>query len=332
MNRRSLLSAAAAAPFLAAAVAGVPASIRAIGAAGDPVAGAADGPAAAPAADPAVDPRLARYPRLVISLGEDRITAPRSVSAGPTLLIEDIDGAGPGHAFVLRVPDDVADAALADALRLGAPADETPEWFWRAEFVGNGDRAAAGRPAIAAVDLRPGRYLVGDPYRPAPEFAVFEATGGGEGRAPLPDFEVDARADLFEMGFKLPDRVATGRQVWEVTNTGAMLHEIAILPVPAGATPAEVETAVAADLAVEGGGDPAAARAAIDALGAGWAGWQTRLVAGVAVMSGQRAAYAQFDFAPGAYGAVCYVPEPTTMTPHLMLGMTAVFAVEPSAA
>lgn len=283
--------------------------------------------AAAQEAPPAaVDPRLAGYPTLTIRLGEERIEAPDSVAAGPTLLVEEVEGGDLGHAFVFRVPDDVSDAALADALTLGPPAEETPEWFWRADFVGNGDRAAPGRPATALVDLEPGRYIAGDAYRPASEFAVF--TADGDASAALPAIEADVRAELFEMGFRMPDQVPAGPRVWEVVNTGAMLHEIAVLPVPVGATPAEVEAAVGAELAVEQGGDPAAARAAIDALGPAWADWRTELAAGVAVLSPQRTSLAQFDLAPGTYGAVCYVPDPVTMTPHLMLGMTEVFTVE----
>jgi hypothetical protein len=282
----------------------------------------------ASAPDLAIDPRLADYPQLVIELNEERIEAPAAVAAGPTLLIEENPIEGPGHAFVLRVPDDVSDADLAASLGNAAPVEETPEWFWRAAFLGNGDRAAAGRPGIALVNLQPGRYVAGDPYRPASEFAVFEATG--DGSSELPAIATDGEADLFEMGFNLPEQIEAGRQVWEITNTGAMLHELAIMPVPAGATQEQVETAITAELEAEFGGDPAAARATIDGLGAEWKGWRGEhgLVAGVGVLSPQGTSYAQFDFAPGTYGVVCYVPEPNSMTPHVMFGMTAVFTVE----
>ena len=46
-----------------------------------------------------------------------------------------------------------------------------------------------------------------------------------------------------------------------------MLQEIAIFPVPEGATAEQIETAIGGELAVEFGGDPDAARATVDALG-----------------------------------------------------------------
>ncbi len=276
----------------------------------------------------ALDPRLAGYPELTIRLTEDGIEAPASASAGRTLLIEENDEEYPGHAFVLRIPDDVPEATISEALAGPAVAEETPEWFWRSEFMGNGDRAVLGRPAVALVDLEPGRYLVGDPFRPTDEFARFEVTVPADlTDAITTEPEADVVAELFEMGFTLPDDIPSGSQVWQVSNAGAMLHEIAIFPAPAGATAEQITAAVSAELEVEFGGDPAEARATIDALGPEWKGWSTDLVAGVGVLSPQRTSWAQFDLAPGAYGAVCFIPEPNSMTPHLMMGMTEVFLV-----
>ncbi len=275
----------------------------------------------------ALDPRLAGYPELTIRLTEDGIEAPASAPAGRTLLVEHNDENYPGHAFVLRIPDDVLDSAILEALAGPAVAEETPEWFWRAEFLGNGDRALPGRPAVALVDLIPGRYLVGDPFRPSDQFARFEVTAPASTADAASDPDADVIAELFEMGFALPDGVPAGRKVWEIRNTGAMLHEVAIFPVPTGATAEQVTAAVSAELEVEFGGDPARARATIDALGPDWKNWSADLVAGVGVLSPQRSSWTQFDLEPGTYGAVCFVPEPISMTPHLMMGMTDVFRV-----
>ncbi len=279
-------------------------------------------------ADPGdIDPRLAGYPELTIRLTESRIEAPASVSAGPTLLIEENTMPESGHAFILRVPDDVSAEELTSTLAGGSAAEETPEWFWRAEFLGNGDRATSDRPARALVELKPGRYIAGDPFRPATEYALFDVVGAADASNVFDAPEADVELDLFEMGFNLPAIVPSGPRVWEARNTGAMLHEIAIFPVPAGATPDEVEQAMAAELGTEFGGDAAEARAAIDALGPLWKGWNADLAAGIGVLSPQRVSWAEFALRPGAYGAVCFVPEQATGTPHLMLGMTAVFTV-----
>jgi hypothetical protein len=275
-----------------------------------------------------LDPRLAGYPEFTVRLTEERIETPASAVAGPTLIIQEQTVDEPGHAFVFRVPDDVPDAEIAEALAGPSVAEEAPEWFWRSEFVGTGDRAAIDRPARALVDLEPGRYIVGDPYRPATEYARFEVTENASPSAEqVANRDADVVAELFEMSFTLPEEVSAGSQIWEVSNTGAMLHEIAIFPVPNGATTEEIQAAISAELEAEFGGDPAKARATVDALGSEWEGWSSHLIAGVGVISPQRVSWAQFDLEPGTYGAVCYIPEPNSMTPHVMLGMTDVFTV-----
>jgi hypothetical protein len=289
-------------------------------------AGLVSGASGAPRAVNDLDARLAGYPQLTIRLTAERIEAPASVAAGRTVLIEANATDVPAHAFVLRIPDDVADAEVTAALNDSSLVQEIPEWFWRADFLGNGDYAAPGQSAIALVDLTPGRYLAGDPYRPRREFARFEVTEAAAPQAPRhvgPDLSVE----LFEMGFQLPETIHPGRYLWEVANSGAMLHELAILPVPADASQADVETAAMAMLEAEMTGDADAARARLDDLGAAWAGWNGEAIAGVGVLSPGRTAVAQIALEEGTYGIVCYVPDPASGMPHLMLGMSDVFTV-----
>lgn len=278
-----------------------------------------------PAAMPAIDARLLGYPTVTVRLTDDAILAPEEVAAGPTVLIVENEESGPGHAFVFRVPDDVSDAELASTLSSGTVAEEAPDWFWTADFLGNADRATREQPSVALVGVEPGRYVVGDPFRPVTEFAQFTAPAPALAATNLP--EPDLSIELFEMGFSLPEQIVGGPQLWQIRNTGGMLHELAIFPVPAGATPQQVQDAVSAELQAEFGGDPAEARATIDALGAEWVGWSSDLVAGVGVLSPQAATLAQVNLEPGAYGAVCFIPEPNSDIPHLMMGMTDVFEV-----
>jgi hypothetical protein len=223
------------------------------------------------------------------------------------------------------VPDDVSEAELADTLSAGSVAEETPEWFWSADFLGNADRATSEQPSVALVGIEPGRYVVGDPFRSVTEFAQFTVPAPALATTSLP--EPDLSIELFEMGFSLPNQLEGGRQLWQVKNTGGMLHEIAIFPVPADATPELVQAAISAELEAEFGGDPAVTRTTIDALGGEWVDWSSDLVAGVGVLSPQAATLAQVNLEPGTYGAVCFIPEPNSEMAHLMLGMTAVFEV-----
>jgi hypothetical protein len=287
--------------------------------------------ATAEGAPAAIDPRLAGHPEVVIRLSEERIEAPAQVAAGRTLLIEENLDEAPGHAFVLRVPDDVAEADVAAALGPEAPAMvvSTPEWFWRATFVGNADRAAAGGRAVGLVDLEPGRYVAGDPYRAPSEFARFEVAAGtapasgvaAEGPA------ADVSAKLVEMTIAVPATVPAGPRLWRVENTGAMLHELAIIPVPAGATVEQVREALTAALAAEMAGGVFEEQGVPAGFGAGWAEWRAAPVAGVGVLSNGRPVVAQVDLAPGAYAAVCFIPLPQTGERHFEMGMTTVFTV-----
>ena len=296
-------------------------------------AGAGEARTAARADAEALDPRLAGFPELEIRLTEERIEAPARVAAGRTLVIEENLGAEPGHAFILRVPDDVPEAELAAALAARTSAAEaTPEWFWRSTLVGNPDCAAPdGGRAVALVDLVPGRYLVGDPYRPGSEYARLEVGEGGDA-ADRPEPAADVVAGMHEMAFDMPAELVAGRQVWQVQNTGAALHEIAVMPVPAGATTEQVVAALGAALAAEAAGESFEDQGAPADLGPAWMGWEVELVAGVGATSPTRSVWAQIDLAPGTYAAVCFVPDPATFTPHAMMGMIEVFTVAAPAA
>ena len=280
---------------------------------------------AEPAAVPEVDARLQGYPTITVRLTDDAIVAPDQVTAGPTVLIVENEEEDPGHAFVMRIPEVVTDVELASSLAAGTVAENTPDWFWTADFLGNADRATTEQPAIALVDIEPGRYVVGDPFRPVTQFAQFTvpAPALAATNLPVPDLSID----LFEMGFSVPDRVEAGPKLWQVRNTGGMLHEMAIFPIPAGATPQQVQDAVSAELQAEFGGDPGEARFAIDALGGEWVGWSSDLMAGVGVLSPQATTLTQVNLEPGTYGAVCFVPVQNSGVPHLMMGMTKVFEV-----
>lgn len=282
--------------------------------------------------EPGLDPRLAAYPRFALRLTPEKIETTTSVAAGPVVLVQENGEGAPGHAFVLRIPDDLEEAEIAAALAPDAPAavEATPEWFWRSTFSGNPDRAAAGGGrAFALVDLTPGRYLVGDPYRPPAQYARFEAVGDDTATlaAAAPEVAVDLEVEMREMAFDMPAALPAGRHLWRIHNAGAMVHETAILPVPADATAAQVVEAFSAILAAEAAGGVFEELTAPASLGTAWAGWTPDLVAGVGITSPQHSVVAQIDLAPGSYAAVCFVPEPTTFTRHLMMGMVALFDV-----
>lgn len=95
-----------------------------------------------------------------------------------------------------------------------------------------------------------------------------------------------------------------------MTNTGASFHEIALAPVPAGATVEEAVVALGATLT----GASTAGQ-----LGPVWDDWEYELTNGVGVVSAGGTVWAQFDIAPGTYAVVCFAPG--AKGPHLMAGM-----------
>lgn len=159
---------------------------------------------------------------------EDAILAPLEIAAGPTVLIVMNEEAEPVHAFDFLVPDEISDAKLESTLSSGPVAEDAPNWFWTADFLGNADPDQ--RQGRALVGVGPGRYVVGDPYRPVTEFAQVNAPAPAPAATNLP--APDPSIEVFEMGFSLPEQVAGGPQLWRFTNTGGMLHEMDIIRCP----------------------------------------------------------------------------------------------------
>jgi hypothetical protein len=274
--------------------------------------------------DRTLDARLSGYPEVTISISDSGIAAPETVDAGRVAMIQENRGSEPAHMAVVRLPEDVTNAqAEADLAAAGDNlAAAIPEWLFRATFAGNPDRAAPGGEAVALVDLMPGRYLILDPVHPTRR-TYAEVVPSDATVASRDNPTADVTVELFEMDFTMPATVPAGRQPWQVTNTGAALHEIAIMPVPDGATKEQVIAAHGAALA----GQPLPADLASswpDVTGADLLNALT-VVDGVGASSPGAIVWAQFDLEPGTYAAVCYVPSGETT--HLMEGMVKVFTV-----
>jgi hypothetical protein len=278
---------------------------------------------------PSLDARLEGYPELTMRVTEETIEAPARVAAGRALVVQQNDSTETAHFFIARIPDDVTEDRLgADlAIERVTAADQTPEWLFRSTFVGNPDRAAPGSRSVALVEFAAGRYVVMDPLRPA-KYDRFEVVGDA---AAVSEPEADVVAEMYEMAFALPSAVPAGPQVWRVHNTGAALHEIALMPVPADATADQAMDAIAAALRAEAAGEPFEGQPAPPDLGPVWADWRLELVNGVGASSPGRAVLAHFDLEPGTYAAVCFVPSGDGV-PHLMAGMVQVFVTTAPAA
>jgi hypothetical protein len=189
-----------------------------------------------------------------------------------------------------------------------------PAKFSRFTVVAPGDVAPAFSDSIPGMIA--GAELIG-PRNLSHLIAMLASQDAPPVRA---DPVADVVATMFEMDFAMPSVVPAGRQVWQVTNTGTAIHELAVQPVPAGATKEQVIAAFTALYA----GQPLPAD-----LGPVWSDWQYDLVNGVGATSPGGTVWAQFDLQPGTYVAICFVP--SNDVPHLMAGMTRIFTVSDAA-
>ncbi len=257
------------------------------------------------------DARLAGHPEFLVRIGAQRIETPANIAAGRTLVIQENRVGERGHSLLLRFPDEITEDEIAKELSPETATEEGPPWFFDALFLGMTDRAAPdGGRAVGLVDLVPGRWVAGSVFRVPWEWGRSEITAAPSTQ-PATDPTADVVAGMREMAFDMPTAVPAGPRLWKVENTGAMHHEIVILPVPAEAT------------AGTQGAD------ALAPFGPAWAGWQAEPVAGIGMTSPQRTAWGQFDLEPGTYAAVCFIPDVNqpTFIFHLTEGMTRVFTV-----
>jgi len=234
---------------------------------------------------------------------------PDQVNAGRTLIVYENVGQESLHPFMLRLPDALTvDQALAD---LGPEAMEPPAWFLDAYFPGFVGETMPGHTSLAVVDLVAGPHLV--LHDSAVAIDVVEAVSSPDaGEAP----SADGTVSMFEMGYEFPEPVNSGRQVWAVTNTGEMPHELLLVRSAVPVTPEQLIELFSSEdeNATPVGGGPSYA----DIEPVGGVGW----------LSTGATAWTEVDLEPGTYAAICFVFDPETGTPHLMLGMVEVFTVE----
>lgn len=247
-------------------------------------------------------------PEIVVSIDDVGFTLPGHATAGRTLMTVRNAGTTEVHFFATRIPDEVSDAQIAEEMASESEAD--PPWFdmTTLPFLGNPDWPAVGGQAQGVVDILAGRWIFIDPIggRNVAILSVSEGT-------PTPAAEpvADVAITMQEMSFTgLDSTLTAGPQVWQITNNGALEHEIAIISVPDGTTSKDVIGMIEDMLA---GAAPPETFSPVGGQG----------IASKGVTSWQA-----WDLTAGTYAAVCMSPMPgESFEPHAMEGMVQVFEV-----
>ncbi|MDQ3523529.1 MAG: hypothetical protein M3451_00540 [Chloroflexota bacterium] len=170
------------------------------------------------------------------------------------------------------------------------------------------------------VDLPAGDWVFWAEYPGAPQAPVAIAVTG-ELPSDLPVPQADVTIEMSEFAFAFSDPLVAGPQVIELANVGEQPHFIGFGMVPAGTTADEVLALFESEF-----GDPAASPVAtpvgaltFDDVEEGW---------GSGDQSGGVTAWYAIDLDPGTHVVVCFVTDPETGLPHIMLGMIDVIDLE----
>jgi hypothetical protein len=259
-------------------------------------------------ATPPADP-LAGYPELKMISTDTELTLPKRIAAGRYLVtIENRATLGESAPAIVLLPEGRTAAEL-----LTDPGDPSSvaEWFYDAPVVG-APIAPLGTMAQAIVDFAPGRYAVwGEPFQSViPEL---EVESGSSASSEEPEAEAVITIGNGSLN-GVPEQVAPGKHLWQVTATGAGFHRFQLYSYPEPITLDQLFTAFAVP---PGETPPAGVPDLALAVQLG----------GLGVLSAGRTGWPVLDLEPGTYVAMCAVGDAETGVQHGPAGEIAIFTV-----
>jgi hypothetical protein len=176
----------------------------------------------------------AELPTLAITLTDTGFDFPQPLNAGRyRVTVTNAGTSSASHSGLGKIPDRVTDAQYQEWLhslqRTDGTDGQTDTLTWDdIEFVGLPDWPQPGKPSSGVVDLAPGRYFLFDPFS---DRGYVQLTIGGTFTA-IAEPAADLTVTLHEMAIDLPDAAFTAKpRRWKIENTGAMSHEVAVIPV-----------------------------------------------------------------------------------------------------
>lgn len=254
------------------------------------------------------------------------------------------DPAGGGGTF-LRMPEGMTAAAFAElvappsatpiaeeatdaaspAAEEGGEGDAPPPWYYETAMAG-GPYVASGGTNYAVVDLTAGEWVFWAEFPGAPQ-APQPIAVTGDLPADLPTPTADVTIEMSDFAFSFSTPLAAGEQVLEVANVGAQPHFIGIVGVPDGTTVEDLLALVEMEMGGMGGTPEAGAEPAATPVAA-LSFEDIEDVFGTGDQSAGTTAWYSASLDAGTYAAVCFVTDPETGMPHIMLGMIDVFQVQ----
>lgn len=262
------------------------------------------------------------YPELVVSATDDGLADPGEVAAGLTLITFENGGSIEADLELYAVGDSAGYQAFLDAIADYDPESGVVPDFFYETTVSGGVGALPGESGQVVVDLVPGTYVFnyfGFDEEAGVEVNLpleVEVTGEVTGATP-PD--ADVVVEMFEMDFTMPDEIAAGPLVWEVTTVGAQPHFMLLSRYPEQFTEEDVMELLATF------GPPASPEAATPEPALDFALVEDVFDSGV--LSTGQTNWVAIDLEPGYYVALCFITDPESGAPHAMLGMIELFEV-----
>lgn len=215
-------------------------------------------------------------------------------------------------------PSGDAVGAEASPAAEGGPG-ETPPWYYETQIAG-GPYADQGESTYVVVDISAGDWVFWAEYPGAPQ-APEPIVVSGEAPADLPVPEADVTIEMSEFAFAFSGPISAGPQVVELANVGEQPHFVGMGALPAGTTTEDILALIESEF----GGPPATPMATPEG---GLSFENIPEVFGSGDQSGGVTAWYSINLEPGTHGAICFITDPETGMPHVMLGQIEVFEVE----
>lgn len=269
----------------------------------------------APSSSLALTASHADLPALDLILTDTAFEIAQPLAAGRYEITVSNTGTLPESHFALgKIPDDVTDAQYEEWLTATASGQDATDHlaFEDIAFVGVPDWPQPGATVTGVVDIEPGRYFLFDPFsgREAQTIIVEPGTSG----TASPEPEADLTVTLREMEIVFPETAYTTSPMrWKIENTGAMSHEVAVVPVSPDFN--EDHLQLLFSLPEDATPPP------------GVPEFDYQPVAAIGILAGQHTSWLDVTLKPGRYLGVCMLPF-STGYPHAMDGMYRLFDVE----